>query len=130
MLTQRQNQIEGGVWRDPAFLALDSTEQWLYLLLLDSGVNDAGVVALTPRRWTRYAGDVSEKMVDDALERMAILGWLVIDYEMEELCLPRVAEQVAKRTGGVAILEAALASVHSPAIFELIHEHLAVKERR
>jgi hypothetical protein len=130
MLTQRQNQIEGGVWRDQGFLLLDSLDQWLYLLLLDSGVNDAGVVALTPRRWARHAGDVSEQAVVDALERMSILGWIVIDHQMEELYLPRVAEQVSKRTGGVAILEGALASVHSPAIFELIHEHLAMKERR
>jgi len=130
VLAQRQNQIEGNVWRDSAFLALDSKEQWLYLLLLDSGVNDAGVVALTPRRWARYAGDISEKAVMEALDHMAILGWLVIDTLMEEIYLPRVAEQVAKRTGGVAILEGALGSVHSPGIFALIQEHLATKERR
>lgn len=130
MLAQRLNQIEGGMWREPSFGMLDTEQQWLYLLLLDNGTNDAGVVALTPRRWSRLVQGVTEELVLRKLAELEERGWVLVDPQTEEVFLKRVAGQVFERPGGPAILDAALANVHSEHIRGLIQERIKSGGRR
>lgn len=74
------------IWADRDFLALPMHAQWLYLALpSQENINHAGVIALSPKRWTTLCADRDPKLVDDALDILIRKRFVVVDRETEQL---------------------------------------------
>jgi hypothetical protein len=74
------------IWNDPDFRVLESREQWAYLMLSTQGdISSAGLLALTLRRWAKYAADMTSDALWDAISGLAERRFLVVDEDTEEL---------------------------------------------
>lgn len=76
------------IWRDQLWLERNRDEQWLYeALIAQADVNNAGVLALRPRRWARLAQGTTEEEVRKALDGLADTRFVVVDEITEELLI-------------------------------------------
>jgi hypothetical protein len=73
------------IWRDTDFKALSVDEQWLYEALLSQPtISNAGVLALTPRSWSRLSADMTLERVQAALAGLSTKRYVVIDEDTDE----------------------------------------------
>lgn len=80
--------IQVTIWTDQDFVALEQGPQRLYLFLLSqANVTHLGVVPLTVQRWSRNASGYSVKAVRDHLTALEAAGFLVVDYDSEEVLI-------------------------------------------
>jgi hypothetical protein len=85
-VAREHGRILCSIWNDPAFVALDGTLQRAYFVLLsEQSINNAGVVAITLRRWSKLAPDTPEDDFGKHLRVLADHRFLVIDWDTEEL---------------------------------------------
>jgi hypothetical protein len=112
-------QIQHRIWADPEWRALDADAQLLYLLLLSQpSMNQAGVLPMQLRKWSRCVHGWTVGSVDEAIERLAAARFLVVDEDTEEVLVRSfIRNDGSYRIPGV--LKSALKSataVQSPAI--------------
>lgn len=76
------------IWQDADFRALDAGQQRAYMLLISQpGINWAGVLSLTPRRWAALAADTSVADVNHDLKALQHARFVVVDEDTEELLI-------------------------------------------
>lgn len=74
------------IWDNEAFRQLDDVDQRTYLMLVSqSDISAAGVLAFRVRRWSRYARNTTVESISGSLARLADARFIVIDAEHEEL---------------------------------------------
>lgn len=74
------------IWSDDDWRALSVDAQHVYLMLLSHpGRNSAGVLPMTPKKWTRLAADLSPDRLADALAELDDAGFIVLDDDTEEV---------------------------------------------
>ncbi|MFI6308476.1 hypothetical protein ACIBCH_41840 [Amycolatopsis thailandensis] len=74
------------IWRDADFRGLTTDEQWMYKALLSQAtISNAGVIAYTPRSWSKLAADMTEARVEAALSSLAAKRYVVVDEDTDEL---------------------------------------------
>src|SRR3954447_17422854 len=74
------------IWLDPDFRALTVAEQHAYLMLISHpDRNAAGVLSLTPRKWTKLAADLTAAGLKGALAELDDAAFIVMDEETEEV---------------------------------------------
>lgn len=74
------------IWSDDDFLALSMPAQWLYLLLFSQpGLNYAGVLALTPRRWASYPSSTTVDIIEAALCELIEHRFILCDWDTQEI---------------------------------------------
>jgi hypothetical protein len=85
-MARSYGQIMSAIWNDPEFRAIDGAAQRVYLMLVtQSEITSAGTIALTVKRWSQYASDTPSDALSDALSRLEVGRFVVIDWENEEL---------------------------------------------
>lgn len=78
--------ILASIWSDPEWLALPGECQRMYLLLISQHTcTQAGVVALTLRRWASMSGDGQVHVIEAALKELNARRFLVVDEDTEEV---------------------------------------------
>jgi hypothetical protein len=120
--------IKRTIWRDDEFRTLSVEAQWAYQRLLsDPNCGQAGVLALTRKRWVSSASGMTFERLDAALDELQEAGFIVLDWDYEEVLI-----RTYIRNNDIAsqpnILKAALrqaARVESP----LLRAALAVELR-
>lgn len=76
------------IWIDPDFLALTPTAQRLYLFLLTQpDLNQAGLVALRTRRWSRAAQGLTVDSLAADLAELEVARFVLVDEDTEEVLL-------------------------------------------
>lgn len=74
------------IWNDDDFRALPAMAQRMYLCLVTHpSLNLAGVMALTVKKLAGTAADLDKAEVEDNLQVLADAGFIVIDWETEEI---------------------------------------------
>ncbi|MFF5228432.1 hypothetical protein [Dactylosporangium sp. NPDC000521] len=78
--------IVTAIWDNEAFRRLNAVDQRTYLMLVTQpDISAAGVLAITDRRWARYAADTTIDDITGSLARLADTRFLVIDWDGDEL---------------------------------------------
>lgn len=74
------------IWSDTDWRTLPLDAQHAYLMLMSHpDRNSAGVLSLTPRKWTRLAADLSPERLASALDTLDATSFVVIDEDTEEV---------------------------------------------
>lgn len=117
--------IYSSIWDDPDFQALSVHAQRLYLLLTSQGeVNNAGLILLTVRRWSRGCDTTDPDDIRKALTELDEHRFVVVDDDTEEVLIrthvrwdgilkqPQMVKSALRQALGVksARLRAALAA--------------------
>lgn len=80
--------IKCTIWRDGEFRDLSVDAQWTYQRLLsDSNRNQAGVLALTRKRWASSAAGMTRDRLDAALDELVAGHFVVLDEDTEEVLI-------------------------------------------
>jgi hypothetical protein len=80
--------VQGAIWNDVEWRRLSTNAQWSYLMLLSQPeINNCGVLALVPRRWSGYAVDMTLKDLEAALLELENAGFVLYDDETQELVI-------------------------------------------
>lgn len=80
--------IKCTIWRDGEFRDLSVDAQWTYQRLLsDSNRNQAGVLALTRKRWAGSAAGMTRDRLDAALDELVAGHFVVLDEDTEEVLI-------------------------------------------
>lgn len=112
------------LWGDPTFTTLTSRAQLRYMLLLTQRHLDlAGTLPLTPRRWARLTNGATAEEVETDLRELEHAGWLLIDWESEEVVLPRLDTPAGHKQLQAALTAAA--RIQSPRLRMATLERLA-----
>ncbi len=92
------------IWSDPDFRSLTSSQQRLYMLLISQpGMNTCGVLSYAPRRWATLAPDTTPRQVEQAVNVLERLRFVVVDRATDELLVrTHVRHDRALRTANVA----------------------------
>jgi len=87
-MPRREARIQTAIWDDDDFLALNATEQRMYMFLIsqDDLAHD-GVLALRERRWSGKAADTSAASIENDLTALVEGGFVVVDEDTEELLI-------------------------------------------
>lgn len=73
-------------WCDPDFLGLSAQAQRCYMLLLSqSDLTLAGVIAYRPSRWARFAPNTTAESIEKAVAELASARFVVVDEDAGEL---------------------------------------------
>ena len=105
------------IWSDPAFLALSSGAQRLYILALSQPtISLCGVVAYTPKRWALLAPDTSAKQITKALSELVAKGFVLVDEDTEELMIRSFVKHdgIEKKPNVIKGMWTAWQATHSP----------------
>lgn len=79
-------QILTSIWADRDFRTLSAAAQRHYFVLISqSNLNYAGVLALTEQRWARYCAELTLAGVQEATGELSERRYVVVDYETQEL---------------------------------------------
>ncbi len=74
------------IWRDRDFTNLTMAQQGLYFMLeSQSEISAAGTLALTVRRWSKNASDLTPELLEQELRTLESEGHVCIDEDTEEL---------------------------------------------
>lgn len=74
------------IWTDDDYRALPMAAQWLYVhILAHPKLSLCGVLDMRPKRWARLADDMTEDAAGDALAALEDAGYLLVDWEEEEV---------------------------------------------
>lgn len=85
-MARAYGQIMSAIWNDPEFRALTGDAQRVYLMLVTQAeISSAGTLALTIRRWARYAIDTPSDSLLDSLSELSGQRFVVVDEASEEL---------------------------------------------
>lgn len=87
-MTRSYAAVLTAIWDNEAFQALDDVDQRTYLMLVSqSDISAAGVLALRVRRWAKYARNTSTDLdrLTGSLARLADARFIVVDADHEEL---------------------------------------------
>jgi hypothetical protein len=87
-MTRTYAAVFTAIWDNEAFQALDDVDQRTYLMLVSqSDISAAGVLALRIRRWAKYSRNTSTDpdRLTGSLARLADARFIVIDTDHEEL---------------------------------------------
>src|SRR6266571_6542197 len=97
LMARSYGHIMSAIWNDPEFRELDGASQRVYLMLVtQSEITSAGTLALTIKRWSKYARDTPSDAISDALSQLEIKRFVAVDYDTEEL----VVRSFVKWDGG------------------------------
>jgi hypothetical protein len=78
--------IVTAIWAVAEWRALPAHAQHAYLMLVTQpDISAAGVLAITDRRWSGYASDITIDTLTESLEVLANARFLIIDWEGDEL---------------------------------------------
>lgn len=87
-MARSHGRIYSVIWSDPDFLALTPTAQRLYLFLLTQpDLNQAGLVALRTRRWSRSAKALNADSLAADLAELETARFVLVDEDTEEVLL-------------------------------------------
>ncbi|MGW0904954.1 hypothetical protein [Streptomyces sp. NPDC002853] len=87
-MARGHGRILTSIWDDTDFLALDPSEQRLYLFLISQpNLNHAGLLDLTLRRWSRKARGLTSAELEKTLQALETARFIVMDDETEELLI-------------------------------------------
>jgi hypothetical protein len=87
-MARGHGRILTSIWEDADFLALDQSQQRLYLFLISQpNLNHAGLLDLTLRRWARKAAGLSVADLDKLLMALEHARFVVVDDDTEELLI-------------------------------------------
>ncbi len=76
------------IWTDPAWVALGSEAQRIYMLALSQpNLSYAGVVPYTARRWRILSRDSSLAAISRAVNELVTSGFVVVDESTEEMVI-------------------------------------------
>lgn len=74
------------IWSDRDFIALPERLQRGFLMLISQGnLNAAGVIALQPRRWARFAPDSTPESITRVVNALEERRYVCVDWDTEEL---------------------------------------------
>ncbi|MEE2040126.1 hypothetical protein Q8791_23185 [Nocardiopsis sp. CT-R113] len=74
------------IWSDKDFIALPEQLQRGFLMLMSQGnLNAAGIIALQPRRWARFAADSTPESVTAVVNELEARRYVYADWDTEEL---------------------------------------------
>lgn len=74
------------IWSDKDFIALPEALQRGFLMLMSQGnLNAAGVIALQPRRWARFAADSTSENITEIVHALEQRRYVYADWDTEEL---------------------------------------------
>ena len=107
--------------------ALRKAEQWLYKLLRQQyDLTPAGVIDLHVSRWAAESGDTTKEEVCDLLVSLAAKGYVVVDFEHEEvlLCWFITTDGVYKKPNPLSSAVTAIGHVRSAGIKTALHNEL------
>lgn len=84
-MARDHGRILARIWNDPDFCARTPEAQRLYFLLLSQRtINNAGVLPLMIRKWSRGSEHTSEQDIADALAELCEHGFVAVDEDTEE----------------------------------------------
>lgn len=116
-MARHYGQIMSAIWNDADFRALSGAAQRVYLMLVTQAeISSAGTLAITLKRWSRYARDTPSDALSDALSELESTAFIVQDYASEEL----LVRSFVKWDGGASnikrrpAIKAAAEAVESP----------------
>lgn len=84
---ERFGQLLCRIWDDEDWKGLSPRGQWFYALLVSqANLNRAGVIALTTRRWAKFAqGPNVAEQIASAMTELVNAEFIVVDHDTEEL---------------------------------------------
>lgn len=87
-MARGHGRILTSIWEDTDFLALDESEQRLYLFLISQpNLNHAGLLDLTLRRWSRKARGLTVAELEKRIGTLEDTRFVVVDDDTEELLI-------------------------------------------
>jgi len=113
------SRVVRSIWRDADWLALPSSAQRMYLLLLSQpNINSAGVMTLAVQRWASYSEDTTYEQVIDDLAILVHARYVVVDPTTDELMVRTyiVYDELHKQRNGPRSIEIAMSEVLSNTI--------------
>ena len=82
----RHARVQVSIWDDADFLALRSSEQHAYLMLMSNkGLSRCGVITYIPSRFEHLAADLSVAKLKSAVSGLRASRFLVLDERTQEL---------------------------------------------
>ncbi|MFE7462354.1 hypothetical protein ACWFMI_24790 [Nocardiopsis terrae] len=76
------------IWSDKDFIALTEQLQRGFMMLVSQGnLNAAGIIALQPRRWARFAADSTPESVTAVVAELEARRFVYADWDTEELLI-------------------------------------------
>jgi hypothetical protein len=119
--------ISLSIWSDGDWTDLPMAAQWLYAALISQpGINQAGVLDVTARRWALLAADCSGRLIGEALDVLAARRYVVIDSDTEELLVRTFIrnDEVWRQPNTLKNACTAARSVQSPKIRGVLRDEL------
>ncbi|SFT31857.1 hypothetical protein [Streptomyces sp. ok210] len=87
-MARGHGRILTSIWEDADFLALDESEQRLYMFLISQpNLNHAGLLDLTLRRWSRKARGLTVAELEKRIGTLEAARFVVVDEDTEELLI-------------------------------------------
>lgn len=115
------------VWGDPAYRKLPMDAQWLYEHLVSQpDLSLAGVLPLSPRRWSKASADADLPRMTAALHALEVDAFVVVDEDTEEILVRSFARRETQWTNHkmVSGFLSALDKVHSPVLVNALVREL------
>ena len=115
--------VQGSIWNDAEWRRLNTNAQWSYLMLLSQPeINNCGVLALVPRRWSGYAADMTPDDLEAALLELENAGFVLCDDETQELVIRTFIkhDMIEKQPHLVTAAKRQLGEIRSRRIRELL----------
>jgi hypothetical protein len=116
-VARNHGRILTSIWADQEFRDRSPEAQRLYMFLLSQpGLNHAGLLALTLRRWAGAAAGLTVDGVRQALDELAATRFVVVDDDTEEVLVRTLVrnDQVYKQPKVMLAMEGDAREIASP----------------
>lgn len=124
--------ISCDLWNDPLFTAHTTEQQLLYFCLLSQrNLGHAGVLPLTPNRWTYMTNAPSSSAVIEWIDALAASHFAEVDYRTDEVFVSGyfASESIGKQPRRAAASYDAIADVYSRRLRAIAQAELAEEVR-
>lgn len=115
------------IWQDGDYTELSMGAQWMYEALVSQpNINNAGVVAFTPRRWANLSRDVSVSDVLEFLAELEAARFIVVDEDAGEILVRSFIRHDGVSSNGKVFKNAldVARQVHSAALRQVLADEL------